>query len=239
MTLGLICARGGSKGVPGKNLRVLAGHPLIAYTIAVARACPFIDRLIVSTDSPMIAEAARRYGAEVPFVRPAALASDESGKIPVLQHAVTEIERGSGPVELVVDLDPTCPLREVEDVARCWRLVQEPETDVVFTATPARKNPYFNMVEVVGGYARLAKPSISGFVRRQDAPPVYEMNASVYAWHRNHLLNDGRVLGVRSRMVEMPPERSHDIDHELDFAFLEFLIATGRERLLDPQPQVR
>lgn len=231
MTLATICARGGSRGVPGKNVRPLAGHPLIAYTIAIARACRFIDRVIVSTDSPVIAEVARRYGADVPFMRPAELATDSAAKVPVLQHAVRELEAAGSRIELVVDLDPTCPLRTPEEIEACWRLVQSPETDIVFTVAPARKNPYFNMIELERGYARLCKTTGRPVVRRQDAPAVYEMNASIYAWQREYLMSGGRVVGGRGRIVEMSSERSHDVDSETDFAFLEFLVKSGRVTL--------
>ena len=227
-TLGTICARGGSRGVPGKNVRPLAGHPLIAYTIAVARRCPFIDRVVVSTDSAEIAAVARDYGAEVPFLRPAELATHTAAKVPAIQHAVREVERERGsPVDLIVDLDPTAPLRTVDEVRACWELVQSPGTDVVFTVTPADKSPYFNMVEVVDGYARLSKRVDPPVTRRQDAPAVYAMNASIYAYRRAHLMDDGRVVAPRSRIVVMPPERSRDVDGPLDFAFLEFLVREG------------
>ena len=230
-TLGTICARGGSRGVPGKNIRELAGHPLIAYSIAIARRCSFIDRVVVSTDSEEIAEVARRYGAEIPFLRPADLASHTAAKVPAIQHAVKQIERERGaPIDLVVDLDPTAPLRTVGEVRSCWELVQTPDTDVVFTVTPAEKNPYFNLVEVVDGYARLSKRAEPPVVRRQDAPAVYAMNASIYAYRRAHLMQDGRVVAPRSRIVVMPPERSRDVDGPLDFAFLEFLV---RERIVE------
>jgi CMP-N,N'-diacetyllegionaminic acid synthase len=229
-TLGTICARGGSRGLPGKNIRDLAGHPLIAYTIATARRCAFIDRLVVSTDSEEIASVARRYGADVPFLRPGELASDTAGKVPAIQHAVREVEReGRRPVDLVVDLDPTSPLRTEDEVRECWDLVQTPGTDVVFTVTPADRSPYFNMVEIVDGYARLAKRLDPPVLRRQDAPAVFSLNASVYAYRRAHLMDDGRVVAPRSRVVVMPPERSRDVDGPLDFAFLEFLV---RERIV-------
>lgn len=230
-TVATICARGGSRGVPGKNIRPLAGHPLLAYTISSALTCPAVDRVIVSTDSDAVAEVARRYGAEVPFMRPASLAGDEAGKIPVLQHAVLALEAKGAGIDVIVDLDPTCPLRTVDEIEACWRLVQTPDTDVVFTVTAARKNPYFNMVEIADGYAQLCKVPDRPVVRRQDAPTVYEMNASIYAWRRQHLIDDGRLIGVRSRILEMPAERSHDIDLEIDFAFLEFLVASGRVEL--------
>jgi len=231
LTVSTICARGGSRGVPGKNIRLLAGHPLIAYTIARARACPFIDRVVVSTDSDAIAEVAVRYGAEVPFRRPPELATSEAGKIPALQHAVRSLEQAGPAIDIIVDLDPTSPLRTLDEIEACWRLVQTAETDVVFTVTPARKNPYFNMVEVHEGYARLVRSPDRTVVRRQDAPDVFDMNASVYAWRRSYLLDNGRVVGPRSRIVEMPAVRSHDIDSEIDFSFLEFLVREERVQL--------
>jgi CMP-N-acetylneuraminic acid synthetase len=236
-TLGTICARGGSRGLPGKNVRLLAGHPLIAYSIAQAKRCDFIDRLIVSTDSEEIAAVARRYGAEVPFLRPAEIATDTAAKVPAIQHAVREVERGSGrTVDYVVDLDPTAPLRSIEDIRACWDLVQQPATDVVFTVAPAEKNPYFNMVEVIDGYARMSKMPDRPIGRRQDAPRVYSMNASVYAYRRGHLMEDGRVVAGKARIVEMPVERSRDVDGPLDFAFLEFLVHEGRVTLPEVRP---
>jgi len=231
-TLGTICARGGSKSVPGKNIRPVAGHPLIAYTIAIAMRCDFVDRIVVSTDSEEIAEVARRYGADVQFLRPSELASDTAGKIPVLRHALRMCERGHGrTIDLVLDLDPTSPLRTLADVRSCWDLVQEPGVHNTFTGYVADRNPYFNMVEVVDGYARLSKTPPRPLVRRQDAPAVYAANAAVYAYRRDYLLADGRVLGPRSKIVLMPPERSRDVDSPIDFAFLEFLVREGYVRL--------
>ena len=236
-TLGTICARGGSRGVPGKNIRLLAGHPLIAYSIAQARRCRFIDRLIVSTDSEEIAAVARSYGADVPFLRPAELATDAAAKVPAIQHAVRAVEQDAGStIDYVVDLDPTAPLRAVEDIRSCWELVQRPETDVVFTVTEADRNPYFNMVEIVDGFARLSKASDPPVVRRQDAPKVFSMNASVYAYRREHLMRDGRVVAGKARIVEMPPERSRDIDGPLDFAYIEFLVREGHVTLPEVRP---
>src|SRR3989454_10846576 len=146
-TLGTICARGGSKGVPGKNVRLIAGHPLIAYSIAQARRCRFIDRVIVSTDSDEVAAVARRYGADVPFLRPAELAQDTRAKVPAIQHAVLEIEREIGrSIDYVVDLDPTAPLRTLDDIRAYCDLVQQPPTDDVFPVATAEKNPFFNIV---------------------------------------------------------------------------------------------
>lgn len=236
-TVALICARGGSKGLEGKNIKLLAGHPLIAYSVAQARECPFIEDVVVSTDSEEIAAVARRYGARTPFVRPAELASDTAPKLPVLRHALREFERGTDrAIDIVVDLDPTSPLRTIEEIAQCWALVQEPNTDVVFTVCVADKSPYFNMVELVDGYARLSKSPQVPYARRQEAPVVYSMNASVYAYRREFLIRADSVSGGRARMVVMPPERSHDIDRPIDFDFVEFLVRERHVTLPQPRP---
>lgn len=233
-TLATICARGGSKGLPGKNIALLAGHPLIAYSVSIAKECPFIDRTIVSTDSGEIAAVARRYGADIPFVRPGDLASDTAAKVEVIQHAVREVERQmSRRIDIVVDLDVTAPLRTVDDIRACWDLVQTPLTDVVFTVTVADRNPYFNMVEMQDGYAHVSKTPTRRVVRRQDAPAVYAMNASVYAYNRDYLLTDGAPVAARSRAVGMPALRSRDIDGPVDLEFVDHLVRRGLVELPD------
>ena len=224
--LGIICARGGSKGVPNKNIRELAGQPLIVHTIAQALASDLIDKVIVSTDSKKIAQVARQAGAEVPFIRPAQMANDVVTKLPALVHAVqhSQNELNFDP-ELVVDLDPTAPLRSQEDIEKCIKTAQAGEVDLVITGYKANKNPYFNMIELDDkGYVKLSKQPDKPFTRRQDAPLVYCMNASIYVWRTEHLLKTDRVIGGKVKFVEMAREGSIDIDSELDFRFIEFLI---------------
>lgn len=223
-----ICARGGSTGVPGKNIRMLHGKPLIAHTIAQALACPFIDRVYVSTDDDAIAVAARAAGAEVPFKRPAELATNTAAKVPVIQHLVDFVINSGVEVNKVIDLDPTSPLRTQDDIAGAFALLDD-DTDVVITGYVADKNPYFNMVEDKGaglvGLVKTANPPISS---RQMAPAVYSMNASIYIWHRDTLktgLWDGRT-----RIFEMPRDRSVDIDSPLDFDIVEKLMAEANNQ---------
>lgn len=222
-TIATICARGGSTGLPGKNIKLLHGKPLIVHTIEQALTCPEIERVFVSTDDPDIAEVARNAGAEVPFLRPAELATNTAAKLPVIRHLVTEVERMGVDVTKVVDLDPTSPLRRVSDIQRCINLLDD-GADVVITAYVAEKNPYFNMVEIKpDGSIGLVKPLAGGVVARQQAPVVYAMNASVYVWHRQTLqqgLWDGRI-----KLHVMPRERSIDIDGAMDFKMVEFLLA--------------
>lgn len=221
-TIATICARGGSTGVPRKNLKPLLGRPLVVHSIGQALACPRLDRVFVSTDDPEIASVAKGAGAEVPFLRPAELATDNAPKLPAIQNLVENIERLGVNVDRIVDLDPTSPLRSLSDIDACLDLL-DTETDVVITTYRSEKNPYFNMVEIKpDGSIRPVKLTASSVTSRQLAPPVYAMNASIYVWHR-HSLNKGLWQG-RVRMHVMPRERSIDIDTELDFLLVEMLM---------------
>lgn len=227
-TICTICARGGSTGVPRKNVRTLWGKPLIAHTIAHAQACDLIDAVYVSTDDDEIAQAARDCGAIVPFKRPAELATSEIGKLPVIIHLVDHVEAFGVKVTRVVDLDPTSPLRDVADIAAAVALL-DAETDVVITGYAADKNPYFNMVEAKeDGNLRLVKPLEGGVASRQAAPAVYAMNGSVYVWHRDTLAKG--LWSGRTRLHEMPHKRSIDIDSEIDFKLVELLMGEAREK---------
>jgi CMP-N,N'-diacetyllegionaminic acid synthase len=221
-TIATICARGGSQGVPGKNIRPLCGKPLIAHTIEQALECRRLDAVYVSTDSEAIAEAAKAAGATVPFLRPAQLATASAPKIPVIAHLVEHVEKAGERVDRIVDLDPTSPLRDLADIDACIALLDD-DTDVVITAYESDKNPYFNMVEQrADGTVGLAKPPPSEIAGRQSAPRVYSMNASIYVWHR-HTLSKGLWNG-RTRLHVMPRERSIDIDSEIDFRLVELLM---------------
>jgi CMP-N-acetylneuraminic acid synthetase len=223
--LGTICARGGSKGVPKKNIRPLCGKPLIAYTIETALQCKALDRVIVSTDDPEIRDVALSYGAEAPFLRPSELATDKASKWPVLRHVVSTLEQMEGyTCDIVLDMDPTSPLREAADIDACLRMLLEEKADTIITVCEAPKNPYFNMVEDQDGGVQLCKVPERPITCRQDAPRVYAMNASIYAMWRAFLMEKDGVFAGRTKAYVMPPERSVDIDRELDFEFVEFLM---------------
>lgn len=221
----VIGARGGSKGVPGKNIRPLLGKPLIAWTIEQAKACPEINRVVVSTDSDAIATVAREYGADVPFMRPPELASDSSGKWPVWQHALEACERHYGePIDIYVDLDCTSPLREIEDIQRAIAQFQSAGVDAVFSVCDARKNPYFNMLEVDGDCQRICKPLPRPIVRRQDAPRVFEHVASIYVLSPDYLRRGTGLLSGCTQGYDIGQEKSIDVDSELDFLMTEYLM---------------
>jgi N-acylneuraminate cytidylyltransferase/CMP-N,N'-diacetyllegionaminic acid synthase len=221
-----ICARGGSKGVLGKNIRLLLGKPLIAHSIERARESGMFDHIAVSSDSEEILEVAQEAGADQLVRRPRALATDEAAKLPVIRHCALEVEATLGKVfEVFVDLDSTSPLRSIGDIERAVALLQNTGAENVITAMPARRSPYFNLVELnEKGVAVLSKPPSVEVSRRQASPACFDMNASIYVWRREALLEGPDTVFLPStRLLVMPEERSIDIDSELDFRFVEFL----------------
>lgn len=221
-----ICARGGSKGVKNKNIRLLHGKPLIAYSIETALSTGLFAHVVVSTDSDAIADAAKQFGAEVFFKRPSELAGDSAAKIPVIRHALISSEAHFGQrFDSLVDLDATSPLRTPEDIRGAWDLFINGGWDNIITATPARKSPYFNLIEQdKNGRVFISKSLVTPVVRRQDSPPCFDMNASIYIWKRESLLHNDRVVHDKSGLYVMPEERSIDIDNEIDFDFVEFIM---------------
>lgn len=222
-----ICARGGSKGVANKNLRALLGRPLIAHSIEQARASGLFERIAVSSDSAAILDAAGRHGADDLVERPAEMATDTAAKVPAIRHCVETVEARVGRrFDTLVDLDATAPLRLPEDIAGAVRLLEERGIANVITGAPARRSPYFNLVEVgADGIARLSKPLPAAVVRRQDAPPCYDMNASIYVWRHDALFEDPPIFKQDTALFVMPEERSVDIDSELDFRIVHMILA--------------
>jgi N-acylneuraminate cytidylyltransferase len=223
----LIPARGGSKGVPRKNIRELAGKPLIAYAIQTALASSLIDRVVVSTEDEEIAEIARQWGAEVPFMRPTALAQDESPEWLTWQHAITELQALDDDFEMraFVCVPATAPLRTVEDVDLCIRAFLEDDADLVITVKPADRSPYFNMVLLDDqGYAHLPLTTSGKVKRRQDSPQLYDMTTVAYAARPEFVLNSSWMFEGTVKAVQVPVERSIDIDTEMDLAFAEYMI---------------
>jgi len=221
-----ICARGGSKGVKNKNIKVINGKPLIAYTIEQARESGLFEHIVVSTDSDNIADIAKKYGAELFFKRRAELASDSAGKLDVIRDAfIRSEEYYNTTFDYLIDLDATAPLRNVADITNALKQFLENNNDNLITAMPSRRSPYFNLVEVdKNGKVSLSKPLESSIVRRQDVPKSYDMNASIYIWKRDAILNEKSLFLKKTGLYVMPEERSIDIDSELDYKFVEFLM---------------
>jgi len=225
-----ICARGGSKGVKNKNIKDLNGKPLIAYTIEQAKLSGLFEHIIISTDSDDIAKISKQYGAEVFFKRSAEMASDTAGKLDVIKDAFLRSEEHyNRTFDYLIDLDATAPLRSVEDIINSFNQFKENDNDNLITAMPSRRSPYFNLVEQdKDGKVYLSKKLDCAVVRRQDAPKSYDMNASIYIWKRNIILNKNSLFLENTGLYVMPEERSIDIDNELDFDFVEFLMKENK-----------
>ncbi|NND90430.1 MAG: acylneuraminate cytidylyltransferase family protein [Granulosicoccus sp.] len=220
-----ICARAGSKGVPGKNIKEVAGLPLIAWSLNQARESALFDTIAVSSDSAEILEIANRYGAGLLVRRPEAMATDTAGKMDAIHHCAVAAERGLGRQAVtIVDLDATSPLRLVDDIVAVVQLLESTDSCSVITGAMARRSPYFNLVEInETGYVEMSKQAPSPIMRRQDSPQCFDMNASIYAWDRDALMSTPRVFYDTTRLYEMPDTRSIDIDSELDLAMVEYL----------------
>ena len=224
--LGVIPARGGSKGVPRKNIREIGGHPLIAYTLRAAQASTRLTRCIVSTEDAEIAEVAGRYGGDVPFVRPAELAADGSGSIGVVQHAVAALEDAGEVYDAVCLLQPTHPLRTGADIdAAVERFGSRPQASALVTVVPVPHefNPHWTFLED-GGYLRIATGDEELFKRRQDLPSAYVRDGAIYLTRRDTLMRGGSLYGDRLTYLEMPAERHVNIDTLEDWRDAERLL---------------
>lgn len=223
----IICARGGSKGVKEKNIKPLDGKPLIYYTIKQALGWGQSRHVVVSTDSQKIADIALKYGAEVPFIRPAKLATDTAPTIPVLRHALEFCERFyKETYDMIVDLPVTAPVRKFEDLERALKLFRKRNPKTLVSVVPAHRNPYFNMVEIdLGGRVRCSK-SNDKVSRRQDAPVVYDMNNSIFIYSSKYLKDKRSTRSLSNNTVAyvMDPICGFDIDEEIDYKILELLV---------------
>jgi CMP-N,N'-diacetyllegionaminic acid synthase len=229
--LGIITARGGSKGIPGKNLKLLAGRPLLDYSIDAANDTP-LDRLILSTEDKKIADAARALGCEVPFMRPAELARDETPHLPVIQHAVKWLQDQQGYTpDIVLTLQPTSPLRSAADIAAALRMLELSDADSVVSVNEVTAHAHpMRMLKVdEHGLAKLfatGEPVRNRINRRQDLPKAWVMNGAIYAC-RTHVLFAAppSLYGDRVVAYPMPPERSISIDDLDDWEAAERAIA--------------
>jgi CMP-N,N'-diacetyllegionaminic acid synthase len=223
--LAIVPARGRSKGVPRKNLRLLLGQPLIAYTIQSALASRFISHLVVSTEDPEIADVSRSLGADVPFVRPLELALDHSPQLDVVLHALESVERARGTsYKIVLLLQPTTPLRTTADIdSAVEKLIAASADSVVSFHRVEQGHPYY-MYTIDDDRPKPLLEVPPHVTRRQDFPAVFVRNGAVYATRRNVLVQQRTFYGQDMRAYLMPIERSINIDTEFDFAMAEFLL---------------
>lgn len=224
--LAVICARGGSKGVPHKNTRILGSTPLIVHTIRQAFKSELFSEVAVSSDSAAVLDIARSEGVTSLITRPSQLASDTAPKIPAIRHCCSAVEEATGNIfDYIADLDCTVPYRLITDIRDAFALIEERGVSSLISGTEARKIPYFNMVEMdSNGFVHLSKVASPPLVRRQDAPRCFDMNASIHIWRRETLFGSDDRLHPDTVLYEMPFERSIDIDTELEFDINEFLM---------------
>lgn len=231
--VGFIFARGGSQGVPGKNIRLLAGKPLIAYAIETALQSEFIDRIVVSTDDEKIARVAQDFGAEVPFVRPKELAQNNSSEWLAWQHAIRILkEQDNGrKLDVFVSIPPTAPLRVAEDVDNAIQTFLESDADIAITVKKTGRHPSFNMITLdEQNYAELVLPLDKQVIRRQDVPPMYDMTTVAYVARPKFIMKSKAIFEGKVKAVLIPEERALDIDTEFDFQFAEYLVTNRMKR---------
>ena len=220
-----ICARGGSKGLLDKNIRPIGGKPLIVHSLVQAQSSGLFEAVAVSSDSKEILSISEKAGVDYCVFRPQELASDQAPKLPAIEHCVNEVEKISGKnFDVIVDLDATSPLRLTEDIEGAVRLLEDENVSNVITGCPARRSPYFNLVERnEGGYVCLSKTPEKNIVRRQDSLECFDMNASIYVWKREVLMGSESIFNADTLLFVMPQERSIDVDSEWEFEYVEFL----------------
>lgn len=222
-TFAFIFARGGSKGVPGKNIRELAGKPLLAYSIDMAHEIEAVDKVFVSTDDHEIATIARNYGANV-IDRPEELAQDNTPEWMAWQHAMIWIQEQNECFDVFLSLPTTSPLRNLDDVKNCLKSLTA-ETDMIITITESNRSPWFNMVKMSDkGSLSLLVESDSNFIRRQDVPTIYNMTTVAYVTRPAFILSNNNIWDGRVGGVKVPIKRALDIDSELDLEIAELLI---------------
>lgn len=223
--LGIIPARGGSKGLPKKNIKILGDKPLIAWSIEAGLKSKLIHKVIVTTDNNEIIDVSKKYGAEIPFVRPSDLASDTATTKDVLVHAINDFSSKGEIYDYIVLLQPTSPFRDVTDIDNMIEEATNSKADMVVSVKETASNPYYVLFEE-NDNGFLEKSKKSNFTRRQDCPKVYEYNGSVYVIKVSSLLNNNSLSFEKTLKYEMDELYSVDIDNQFDFDFAEFLLET-------------
>ena len=228
--LGLVPARGGSKGVPRKNIRPLCGRPLIAYTAEAALAASLLERVILSTEDAEIAAVGKSFGLDVPFMRPAELAADSTPSVLVVKHALAWLEERGEKYDAVCLLQPTHPLRQPADIDGCIRMLGESGADAVVTVSevPPEFNPHWVFFRSADGFLRLSTGEQAPIPRRQELPPAFHREGSVYVTRCDVLASTGSLLGTRLAGYPVDPARSVNIDTPEDWAMAEELLRANK-----------
>lgn len=218
-----ICMRSGSRGIKNKHFKLLNNKPLFYHTLEYVRNIKKTNRITVSSDSRKILNMSKKYKVDFLIHRPKKLSTSKSSKIPVIKHALQQTEKIAGTkFDYIVDFDSTSPLRRNNDFRNALKLFLKKNADLLITGTKARKSPYFNMVELKKGKIKLVKNA--NIKRRQDAPNVFDMNASFYIWKRKYLLKTKKLISKNTVLYEMPEITAFDIDNILDLKINKSLI---------------
>ena len=220
-----ICMRKGSQGVKNKNFKIINGKPLLSYTIEQAINSKLFDKVVISTDSNKIATLSKKYGAECWFLRQKKLSTDTISKILVIRDLLEKSEiKFKKKFEIIFDLDVTSPLSSINDIKKAYKKFINAKASLLFSVNKSRKNPYFNMIEKKeNSYSAVINKGI--ITCRQNSPKVYDMNASIYIWKRNTLINENSLFIKNNAIYEMPEERSFEIDSFFDFNLVSFLLS--------------
>ena len=219
-----VCARGGSKGLPNKNLLKIGGKSLIGHTLTQAKLIENISCIIVSSDSKQILEEGKVHGADILLQRDDMLASDKAGKIDAIIDSLIYAENELNiDFDYIIDLDVTSPLRNISDIKNCLGFIKDRGFKNLITVTNAKKNPYFNQIQITNEGPQLVR-SGQNIKSRQSAPKIYDMNASIYVWAKDFLLNEKTLFSKDTIVYDMPEERSIDIDNLLDYKFVKYIM---------------
>jgi CMP-N-acetylneuraminic acid synthetase len=228
-----ICARGGSKGIPGKNIKMMNGKPLIWYTIQTARMfqkrVPNVD-IVLSTDSDEIRRVAKECGLDSDYKRPDYLANDTCGKIDAIKDVLLHYEQQYGKrYDYLLDMDVTSPLRTVDDLLAAFKIIEEEKAAInLYSVSPAGRNPYFNMVEKkANGFYNLVKDDVL-YLSRQVAPVVYEQNGSFYYYRREFFDLGYKGCDTDRSTIYLVPHTCFDLDNPIDFQFMSFLMENNK-----------
>ncbi|MBN2282906.1 MAG: acylneuraminate cytidylyltransferase family protein [Deltaproteobacteria bacterium] len=229
--LAIIPARGGSKGLPGKNIKELCGKPLIAWSIEQAQSCKDIDEIVVSTDDEEIAEVAKKYGAGVPFIRPAELANDTAKSIDVIFHTIEWLKKHKGyQTGYILLLQPTSPLRAEEDIENAILILKDKNARAVVSVCETDHHPWWsNILPEDGNMESFIRPEMMN-KRRQELPVFYKLNGAIYLADTDYLYKYNGFFGPDTFAHKMPQSRSVDIDSDLDFSLAALLL---REKMND------
>ena len=224
-----VCARGGSTTLKNKNIKILHGKPLILHTLLTAKKTGIFDKIVVSSDSKKILKIAKKH-TNFQIKRPFKLSSDKSPKLPAIKHALINSEKYfKKKFDIIIDLDATSPLRSVYDIINALKIFKKNNNSNLMSVCPSNKNPYYNMIEKKGKEIKIVKRSNIDFYGRQEAPKVFDINASIYIWSRNSLLRNKKLINSKTGIYIMPKARSTDIDDLEDFELVKYFMKRSKK----------